>query len=220
MNKTHFLSWWPLQQSSKDWSQDRAWSRDAWGVAEGMKVGAGETPIENTAGAGGVRKIRWSREEGEGQFPSEELSCFMWLDLRCLFREAACNPSQAHPTTTTLASHDSLNKAGESCPPALQWHLPLTVSFPRTSTLGSLPLLQAPFESHLLHDRPAPCLHLEPSPFLTHQIPLSDSTFCFPRVFPAFSCTVTIIYSVAHLYLFSPAIMLAPIFSDDIFQNA
>ena len=48
LNKTHFLCGWPLQQSSKNWTQGRAQSWGAQRVAEGMEAGAGEVSVENT----------------------------------------------------------------------------------------------------------------------------------------------------------------------------
>ena len=67
MNKTHFLCGWPLQQSSKNWTQGRAWSWDAQRVAEGMEAGPGEVSTENTElMLDGCQKVRWSKEEGVG----------------------------------------------------------------------------------------------------------------------------------------------------------
>ena len=48
MNKTHFLCGWPLEQSSKYWTQGRTWSWDAQRVAEGIEAGAGDVSVENT----------------------------------------------------------------------------------------------------------------------------------------------------------------------------
>lgn len=139
------------------------------------------------------------------------------LDLRCLILEAAGNPA--------LLSPSILGSPCCSCRYTVPWaglanpaRQPCRGSFlsqcasprhPRGSLSSSF---KPPFKSYLLHEATSPLLTVAAfSPFLAHQISLSDSTSCFARTLSTFSFMLWLfIHSVAHLYLFSPAALLAP----------